>query len=70
MIAGFSKTLMAAKKRDPKFFDKGVTPTLEMGETGAQLALRALGWGTLYAFLGTGIFCYGVWKLSGAKDVS
>lgn len=68
MLAGFGKTLMAAKKRDPKFFDKGVTPSVELAETGAILAMRALAWGTVYAFLGTGIFCFGVWKLSGAQN--
>lgn len=42
----------------------------ELGDAGAILALRALGWGTLYAVAGTGFLCYGIWKLSGAKDVS
>ena len=32
--------------------------------------MRALGWGTLFAFMGTGAMAYGIWKLSGAKDVS
>lgn len=59
-----------AKRKDPKFFDKGVVATVEMSETGAMLAMRALAWGTLYAFLGTGAVCYGIWKLSGAKNVS
>lgn len=40
-----------------------------MPDAGAILALRALGWGTLYAVAGTSCLCYGVWKLSGAKDV-
>lgn len=39
-------------------------------DEGSALALRALGYGTAYAVLGTGLFCFGVWKLSGAKDVS
>lgn len=34
------------------------------------LAIRALGYGTLFAFLGTGTLFYGIWKLSGAKTVS
>uniref|UniRef100_A0A336N0C1 Transmembrane protein 242 n=1 Tax=Culicoides sonorensis TaxID=179676 RepID=A0A336N0C1_CULSO len=67
-LAGFGKTLSMAKRKDPKFFDKGVVATVEMSETGAMLAMRALAWGTLYAFLGTGAICYGVWKLSGAKN--
>lgn len=38
-----------------------------MAETGAHLALRALGYGTLLAVIGTSTFCFCVWKLSGAK---
>lgn len=68
-LAGFGRTLTMAKRKDPKFFDKGVVATVEMSETGAMLAMRALAWGTLYAFLGTGAVCYGIWKLSGAKNV-
>jgi hypothetical protein len=34
------------------------------------LALRALKWGTLLAIIGTGSFCFGVYKLTGARDVS
>lgn len=69
-LAGFGRTLTMAKRKDPKFFDKGVIPTVEMSETGAMLAMRALAWGSLYAWLGTGAFCYGVWKLSGANNVT
>lgn len=58
------------KKQDPKYFNKGLTGTIEMTETGAHLALRALGWGTLYAVTGCGILFYSVWKISGAKDVN
>lgn len=41
-----------------------------MADTGANLALRALGWGTLFAVLGTGSIAFAIWKFSGAKDVS
>ncbi|XP_053694539.1 transmembrane protein 242 isoform X2 [Sabethes cyaneus] len=68
-VVGFSKTVMTAKKSDPQFFEKGVQGTIAMRETGAGLALRALGWGTLYAFVGTGAICYGIWKLSGATNM-
>lgn len=68
-IIGFGTTVAAAKKQDPKYFNKGMTGSIEMTETGAGLALRALGWGTLYACTGCGILFYTIWKMSGAKDV-
>ncbi|CAH2233968.1 jg20049 [Pararge aegeria aegeria] len=51
------------------FFCLGVHGSVELADTGALLALRALGWGTLYAIGGTTCFCYGIWKLSGAKNL-
>lgn len=48
----------------------GLQGSVEMADAGAILALRALGWGTVYAVAGTSLICYGIWKLSGAKDVS
>uniref|UniRef100_A0A2M4C272 Transmembrane protein 242 n=1 Tax=Anopheles marajoara TaxID=58244 RepID=A0A2M4C272_9DIPT len=68
-VAGFSKAIMTAKKSDPKYFDKGLHASLSLHEAGTSLALRALGWGTLYAILGTGTICFGIWKLSGATDM-
>lgn len=68
--AGFGRTLATAKKKDPNFFNKGMTGSIEMAETGSNLAMRALGWGTLFAVLGTGSIAFMIWKLSGAKDVS
>jgi len=38
-------------------------------ETGGSLALRALGRGSFYAFGGFSVFCFVVWKLSGATSV-
>ncbi|KAJ8920656.1 hypothetical protein NQ315_004795 [Exocentrus adspersus] len=66
---GFGTTLMSARKHDPKYFGKGMIASKELPETGASLALRALGWGTLYAFTGCGILFYCIWKLSGAKNM-
>ncbi|XP_018577353.1 transmembrane protein 242 [Anoplophora glabripennis] len=68
-LAGFGATLAAARKQDPKYFGKGMLATKELPETGANLAIRALGWGTLYAVTGCGILFYSVWKLSGAKNI-
>ncbi|CAD0198290.1 unnamed protein product [Chrysodeixis includens] len=68
-FVGFGATLAAARKTDPKFFSKGLHGSPELADAGAILALRALGWGTLYAVTGTSCLCYGIWKLSGAKDL-
>ncbi|KAH8387302.1 hypothetical protein KR093_006100 [Drosophila rubida] len=68
-LFGFSRTLATAKKSDSKVLQQaGTRQGIILMDEGSTLALRALGWGTLYAVLGTGAFCYGVWKLSGAKD--
>ncbi|GLV41363.1 uncharacterized protein CBL_06593 [Carabus blaptoides fortunei] len=68
-MIGFGTTIMAAKKQDPKYFGKGIVGTIEMTETGASLALRALGWGSLYAVTGCSVLFYTIWKVSGAKDL-
>ena len=49
---------------------QGLHGSPELADAGAILALRALGWGTVYAITGTTCLCYGIWKLSGAKNVS
>nr|CAH7737859.1 unnamed protein product [Callosobruchus chinensis] len=69
-IVGFGMTVATAKKHDPKYFNKGMVPTRELPESGANLAMRALGWGTLYAVTGCGILFYSIWKLSGAQSFS
>lgn len=69
-VVGFARTVAMAKKSDPNFFNKGVAGSKEMAETGASLAMRALGWGSLFAVMGTGSLAFAIWKLSGAKDVS
>lgn len=69
-LAGFSRTILTARKQDQKLYETATRESVVLLETGTRLATRALAWGTLYAFLGTGLFCYGFWKLSGAKDVS
>ncbi|CAB3371411.1 Hypothetical predicted protein [Cloeon dipterum] len=72
-LVGFSSTLAAAKKRDPDFFDKGLTSQTVgkrvVHEAGPALAMRALGWGTFYAVTGCGILFYGIWKMLGVKDL-
>jgi len=69
-IMGFGTTLSYARRKDPEFFSKGVAPAEALAESGALLATRALAWGTVYAVGGCSILFYGLWKLSGCKDVS
>lgn len=68
-LFGFFRTLGKAKKSESKIIEKGGIKAAVLLDEGSALAMRALGWGTLYAVLGTGTFCFGVWKLSGAKNV-
>lgn len=68
-IFGFSKTVLSSRKQDQELYEKGCVETARLLEGGHKLATRALAWGTFYAFLGTGTFCYGLWKLSGARNV-
>ncbi|CAD7076716.1 unnamed protein product [Hermetia illucens] len=67
-LVGFSKTLATAKRQDEKFLQEAAMSRAHLLDDASRLAMRALGWGTLYAILGTGAFCYGVWKLSGAQN--
>ncbi|XP_050727820.1 transmembrane protein 242-like [Eriocheir sinensis] len=69
MLGGFGMTLGMAKKKDPNMFNKGIMGARELHEAGGALALRALGWGSLYAVAGFSVFCFSIWKLSGAKDL-
>ena len=43
--------------------------TAELNQSGAALAVRALGYGTLYAVLGCSALFFTIWKLTGAKDL-
>lgn len=69
-VFAFASTLASSRKTDPTMFSKGQTPSFPSAESGVQLAIRALKWGTFYAFGGCGLFFYGIWKMSGANDAS
>lgn len=69
-FVGFSRTIATARKQDQQLYEQATIETVNLIESGTKLATRALAWGTFYAVLGTGTLFYGIWKLSGARNVN
>ena len=60
--------LAKTRKSSPDDFHKSLAPEVGM-ESGARLAMRALGRATVYAVGGFSLFCFTVWKIMGVHSL-
>ena len=65
-LSGFGYAIGQVKKKDKT----PMTSSQQLHYAGQTLAMRALGWGTVYAVSGFSIFCFAIWKLMGVNNVS
>lgn len=69
ILSGFGYSLGSVKKREIKSLgNKKLKDLYYLQESGAELAKRALIRATIYSVGGFSLFCFSVWKLSGANN--
>lgn len=69
VLSGFGYSLGSVKKREIKSLNnKKLRDLYYLQESGTELARRALLRATLYSVSGVSLFCFSVWKLSGANN--
>lgn len=69
VFAGFGLSVSSTKKRETKHLtNKRLREFYYLQESGAELARKALLRATIYSVSGFSLFCFGVWKLSGANN--
>lgn len=69
VLSGFGYSLGSVKKREIKNLNsKKVRDLYYLQESGAELARRALLRATIYSVSGVSLFCFSIWKLSGANN--
>jgi hypothetical protein len=67
-LSGFGLSFSSTKKRELKELSKEAERSFYyLHESGVELARKALLRATLFSVSGFGIFCFGIWKLSGAQ---
>merc|ERR1719499_2687728 len=72
-MTGLDPAEEAAKHKAMKNLDNAAMEKIRnaraLHESGAALATRALGWGTLYAFAGCGVLFCTIWKVMGVNNL-
>jgi len=67
-LSGFGLSFSSTKKRELKELSKEAERSFYyLHESGVELARKALLRATFFSVSGFGIFCFGIWKLSGAQ---
>jgi hypothetical protein len=71
LLSGFGISLVQSKKQDTRHFNKGLLQQKQadiIHESGVSFARRALARATIYSVGGFSLFCFSIWKLSGANN--